>query len=117
MYQNSPRTTRREVASRAVKDFPNLPEFSAELAECFALRGDFYKAVENMTAAVEKFKNYNDTEPTHFTEAMLNFAEQRINIWTKFLVENQCIIFDEEGNSKRMLTENIFLMEESHAKN
>jgi len=75
------RTLREEIALRAVKDFPKLPEFTAELAECFAQRGDFQKAVETMKSALEKFKNYSDTEPTQFDESLAKFAEQRLNFW------------------------------------
>jgi len=78
---------RKKIAEMAVRDFPKLPEFSAELAECFAVKGDFKKAVETMTEALEKFKHC-EGEPTQFSESAKDFAERRIKIWNKFMEEN-----------------------------
>lgn len=77
---------RKKIAELAVKDFPKLPEFSAELAECFAAKGDFKKAVETMKEALEKFKNCKGDE-TQFSKAEKNFAEGRIEFWIKKLTE------------------------------
>lgn len=77
---------REKIAALAVKNFPALPEFTAELAECFAQKKDFQKAVETMKSAIQKFKNYKELEPTQFNEDMAKFAESRIKLWTeKFL--------------------------------
>ena len=76
------RTDEREkFVTLAVKDFPALPEFTAELAECFAQRGDFENAVDTMKSALQKFKNYRELEPTQFDENLANFAESRIKSW------------------------------------
>ena len=76
------RTDEREkFATLAVKDFPALPEFTAELAECFAQRGDFKNAVDSMKEALKKFKNYRELEPAQFDENMAKFAESRIKLW------------------------------------
>lgn len=74
---------REEFAELAAKDFPELPEFTAELAECHAMRGDFQKAIETMKAAIQKFRNYNSLETMHFDENLAKFAESRIDLWTK----------------------------------
>ena len=74
---------REKFAALAVKDFPALPEFTAELAECFAMKKNFPQAVETMKAAIEKFKNYKELEPTQFNESMAEFAEGRIKLWTE----------------------------------
>lgn len=72
----------REIfAEIAVERFSELPEFTAELAECYAARGDFQKAVDTMTVALEKFKNYRGLEPTTFSEEVAEFASRRIRIW------------------------------------
>ena len=39
-------------AERAVKDFPSMPEFRAELAECLAASGDYARAVREMKQAL-----------------------------------------------------------------
>ena len=72
---------REKFAALAVKDFPALPEFTAELAECFALRGDFENAIKTMQSALEKFKNYREFEPTQFDENLAKFAQSRIQSW------------------------------------
>ena len=72
---------REKFAALAVKDFPALPEFTAELAECFAQKKKFQKAIETMQSAIQKFRNYKGIEPTQFNEGMVNFAEKRIKLW------------------------------------
>ena len=76
---------REEFAQLAIKDFPKLPEFTAELAECFALREDYQHAIETMQAALMKFKNYHELEPTQFDRNMAIFAENRIKLWREKL--------------------------------
>ncbi|MBO4401683.1 MAG: glycosyltransferase family 2 protein [Selenomonadaceae bacterium] len=72
---------RETFAKIAVKKFPALPEFSAELAECYAARENFRDAVAEMTAALAKFKNYRGLEPTTFSAETAAFAARRIKIW------------------------------------
>ncbi len=72
---------RERFALKAVKAFPNLPEFTAELAECYAAQKNFKKAVETMTQAVKKFQNYKGVEPTTFNAEIIKFIENRIKIW------------------------------------
>ena len=74
---------RTDFAEKAVAAFPKLPEFTAELAECYAAQEDFQKAVTTMQAALTKFKNYKDLEPSIFTAENAAFAEGRIKIWQK----------------------------------
>ena len=72
---------REKFAVKAVKAFPDLPEFTAELAECYAAQKNFKKAVETMTQAIKKFQNYKGIEPTNFNAEIINFVENRIKIW------------------------------------
>ena len=72
---------RKTFAEKAVKDFPKLPDFEAELAECLAAQGNFEDAISAMTQALEKFKVYNDVETSIFDENRADFARQRINLW------------------------------------
>ena len=111
------RGDREKFVKKAIEDFPDLPEFSAELAECFAMRDDFQKAIENMREALEKFKNCGEKKIfTNFNEDAKNFAENRIKFWTELAIQNQYPNFD-ETNSRRIIDENIFLTEENDAKN
>lgn len=73
---------RAEIAAKAVERFPALPEFSAELAECYAARGNFKDAAAAMTLALQKFKNYRGLEPSTFGAESAAFAERRIQIWS-----------------------------------
>ena len=77
---------RKKFVERAVKDFPELPEFSAELAECYAEEGNFSDAVASMTSALKKFKNYNGIEPVMFG-GMAEFAANRLKLWQEKLNE------------------------------
>ena len=54
---------RKKFAALAAENFSDLPEFHAELAECFAAEGNYKNAIETMTKALEKFKNYKGVEP------------------------------------------------------
>lgn len=107
---------RKKVAELAVKDFPKLPEFSAELAECLAAKGDFQKAVETMQEALEKFKNCEGVE-TNFSDAAKNFAEGRIKFWTELAIQNQYPNFGDKILNRKIIDGNIFLTEEDNEKN
>ena len=106
------RDDREKFSALAVKNFPKLPEFSAELAECFAAKGDLHKAVVEMTAALEKFQNCEGNE-TQFTDAAKNFAEGRIKFWTELIIQNQYPDFDEKFSGRQIVDENILFMEDN----
>ena len=72
-------------AERAVQDFPALPEFRAELAECLAASGDYERATREMNRALRSYENYKGMEPTTFDRSMANFADDRIEQWTKII--------------------------------
>lgn len=108
---------RYEIASRAVEDFPNLPEFNAELAECLAKIGDFWTAIETMQDALKKFKNYNDTEPTQFNESMAKVAKRRMKFWIKIAIDCQLPMVEDKKIRKWWLNEVCILTEEHHEKN
>lgn len=72
---------RESFARLAVEKFPALPEFSAELAECYAARENFRDAVAEMSNALKKFKSYRGLEPTNFSAETAAFAARRIKIW------------------------------------
>ena len=74
---------RKIFSEKAVAAFPNLPEFTAELAECYAAMQDFQKAVDTMQAALTKFKNYKDIEISTFSAENAALATRRIKIWQK----------------------------------
>ena len=79
---------RLEVTKRAVEDFPNMPEFHAEFAECLAAKGEYSKAVSEMDKALKNFASYRGLEPTLFDQTMANFAAGRIRQWKKLIGGN-----------------------------
>lgn len=72
-------------AERAVEDFPSMPEFRAELAECLAASGDYARAVREMKQALRHYENYKGMEPTTFDRSMANVADDRIEQWNKLI--------------------------------
>lgn len=76
---------RLEEATLAVRDFPAMPEFRAELAECLAASGDYAKAIAAMRSAIKHFNGYHGLEPTMFDQSMADFAAERIEQWRLLL--------------------------------
>ena len=74
---------RTKTARQAVNEFHDMPDFYAELAECYAAQGNFGAAIESMKTALEKFKTYNGTETSIFDERLAAVAKQRIISWQK----------------------------------
>lgn len=74
---------RQNVAEMAVQKFSALPDFYAELAECYAAQNDFKSAVRAMHTALEKFKKYDGIEPSIFNAELAQFAQNKIKFWTQ----------------------------------
>ena len=72
---------RLNVAKLAVQKFSALPDFYAELAECYAAQKDFKSAVRAMNTALEKFKTYSGIEPSVFNAELVQFAQEKIDLW------------------------------------
>ena len=72
---------RREAASAAVRDFPEIPEFHADYAECLAAQGKYIMAVGEMRLALQWFAKPQGMEPTMFNEKMAKIARQRLKGW------------------------------------
>lgn len=72
---------RLEIARRACADFPDLPEFHADLAECLAYELDFAAAVAEAEKAINYFHNYHGIEPCMFTIEAVDKLRHRQEIW------------------------------------
>lgn len=75
---------RYEVCRQAVDAFPDIPEFSADLAECEAAQGMYVQAVRHMRHALESFRVKaweRGWEPSLFTADMAALAEKRMKSW------------------------------------
>jgi len=77
---------RLDIALRAAKDFPEVPEFHAEAAALLAAGGDYARAI-NEAKAAEKLENTtNALEPSYMTTEMFaSLKAQRAN-WEMQLV-------------------------------
>lgn len=72
-----------EISKLAVERYPKVPEFSANLANCFAKRGDYRQAIAEMKRALDKAKNYGEQfEASNFDAAKIKLAQEMIEIWS-----------------------------------
>ena len=72
---------RLSLCRRAVQDFPEQPEFRADLAECLAAMGDYDKAVSEMEQALQNYVHYQGIEPMLLTPQQAEQAAQRMQAW------------------------------------
>ncbi|MCR5446018.1 MAG: glycosyltransferase [Schwartzia sp.] len=71
----------RRILEKAVNDFPELPEFHAELAESLGGAGDYEGAVREAELGLYSYRNYHSIEPMQFDEQMANILESRCALW------------------------------------
>ena len=76
-----------KYVKNAIKDFPETPEFSAELAECYAAQRKFSEAIVEMETALKKFKSYKSLEPMFFGQQTVELANKHIALWRKLINE------------------------------
>lgn len=72
---------RLQLCQRAVNDYPESPEFRADLAECWAGLADYKRAVEEMTIALRNYREYHGIEPMLLTAEQAEMAQKRMEIW------------------------------------
>ena len=72
---------RLQLCQRAVKDYPESPEFRADLAECWAALADYKRAVEEMSIALQNYQDYHGIEPMLFTAEQAELAQKRMEMW------------------------------------
>ena len=73
----------------AVKDFPEIPEFHAECAECLALGLDYRAAVRESKTALDLFASGAGCglEPSMFTWETADFVRARMEMWERLALE------------------------------
>ncbi|ORU00581.1 Glycosyl transferase, group 2 family protein [Anaerovibrio sp. JC8] len=74
---------RLQLAEKAVKDFPELPDFHAEYSECLCQHGRYKEAKKEIDLAISLFKDYNGLEPCLLTSEMVPLMEKRQQEITK----------------------------------
>ena len=72
---------RLSLCRKAVQDFPEQPEFRADLAECLAAMGDYDKAVSEMEQALQSYEHYQGIEPMLLTPQQAEQARRRMQAW------------------------------------
>lgn len=103
---------RLRVAKLAVKDFPELPEFHAELAEAFAANWQYGQAAGEMERACELGKDYRGLEPTLFDRAIATQCKQRQDLFQRLakageaLTITACVIARNEAANIEKWLEN-----------
>ena len=65
----------------AVRDFPEIPEFHAQLAECLATKGEYLSAACEMENAINTYNNYSGIEPMLMDKNMVKQAEVCLTKW------------------------------------
>ena len=79
---------RLKAAGCAVRDFPEIPEFHAEYAECLALGHDYQAAIHEGRIALNLFTSGAGCrlEPSTFTQEEADFVRARIGMWEGMFV-------------------------------
>ena len=94
---------RLQAVEQAVQDFPELPEFRAELAVCRAAWGDFAGATAELAQAMELSGRPSGFEPQHFGSAEVEQAERQLQVWRDLAEEAEkldlsvCMIMKDEA--------------------
>ena len=91
----------------AVRDFPECPEFRADLAECLAAAGDYQQAVQEMGRALQDFHAYRGIEPMLLTAEQAEMAQRRMHSWQAQLAPSTLA---EIAENLRMLIYPLLLM-------
>ena len=96
---------RLRIASLAVQDFPELPEFHAELAEALAADWQYDEAVQEMAKACALGKVYHGFEPSLFDRDMLELCQKRQQLFAKMTARGKkirisaCVITKNEADN------------------
>lgn len=78
---NGDKMERLNIAARAAGDFPSVPDFRAELAECYAAVYRYSEAVAAAEQAIALAKDYHGLEPMMLEADSLKLLESRIRNW------------------------------------
>lgn len=76
---------RAEIAQQACRDFPELPDFHAEQAECLAYALDFAGAVQEAELTLKLLAAYHGIEPCMFSAEDAQSLRHRKQIWEAVL--------------------------------
>lgn len=103
---------RMKVAEQAVHDFPDLPDFHAEYAECLADALDYEAALMESERAAKLAAAYHGIEPSMLDPAALSVMERRRAVWQAIRVRAAemklfaCLIVRDAGKDFAIWAEN-----------
>ena len=103
---------RMKVAEQAVHDFPDLPDFHAEYAECLADALDYEAALMESERAAKLATAYHGVEPSMLDPAALSVMERRRAVWQAIRVRAAemklfaCLIVRDAGKDFAIWAEN-----------
>ena len=106
---------RKEFAGKAAAEFPELPEFQAELAECFAYEFAYEQAIRTMQQALCCKIEENMLELSQFDEESRHMAQKRLQLWQqiqkreKTLRISACLIAKNEAKDLPRWLQNAFV--------
>ena len=72
-----------ELAEISAVQFPELPDFHAEYAECLFLQGRFQEAHDELQLALDLWRDYDDVEPCCLSEESRPIMEQRVRLFAQ----------------------------------
>lgn len=104
---------REKIALSAVANFSEIPEFHAELAECYAFNGRYKEAIEEGEEAIRCYNCYDSIEPMKFTSSMLKQLRKRMHKWAMILLKGETYtsnIYSLLYESKRDIVKNFTYM-------
>lgn len=83
---------RKKIALSAVEIFPEIPEFHAELAECYAYEKNYELAIKEAGKAEETFISNSSIEPIKFTQVMLKQLQERKEKWGMIIEKGESYV-------------------------
>ncbi|MBR1420374.1 MAG: glycosyltransferase family 2 protein [Selenomonadaceae bacterium] len=72
------------VTKLAVKNFPEIPEFHADLGECYGALGQIEKCIESLEQCLKVWAKYDPNkyiEQSNFSNESAQFVRERIKFW------------------------------------
>ena len=103
---------RKRIASDAVKNWPEIPEFHAEMAECYAHDRNYSKAIEEAELAERTYRNYSSLEPMKFTDALASLVKKRSRFWQQIIDYGENVAYERTqtiNDLKKDIVNNIYL--------
>lgn len=104
---------RLEFVLQAVNDFPELPEFHAEYAQCLMLCYEYESAIKEMENAITLYSDYNGIEPCLLEESALERMYSEIKKMHSLLSEcekiniSACVICKNEAHNMNTWLNNV----------